>query len=504
LTSKYYDAVVLGTELGPLTAGALLARRGHRVLVVGQGGADDFYDCWGYRFTRRPFLLPSSEAPILQRVVEELGLGQLLQQVLESPEPRFQIVEKKARVDVRGRLEETADELCRELGMRVSHVSAALERAGGLDGEIGKLLANDLVIPPESFFERREFSRAEVQDPFRVAHGSDPVISVLGDERLADLVSIPARQESGMVSGIPPLALARQIGGWLFGCCGVRGGRDGLRRLLSERIVGQGGDLQPRRQVSEVVVEKGRVVGVRMAGREEVTGSRLVLTDLASGDMAPLVAPGAWTKRFRALTEDEPDTCRGYSINLGLDAEVVPRGMAGTVFLRCGPGLGPDLLRVERVPQPDEKRAALNVSCVVEDEMVASIESGALRDEMLDRMRWLVPFLDDYLRVIHSPFDGFGPLDLTGSAEGEPPPMPHREQVPLWLVRRPPRDGAIGIGNLPHRTGIRGLLLAGAQVVSGLSAEGELLAGWGAARVAGKLDPGRSRLVRSMRYRVET
>jgi hypothetical protein len=40
-------------------------------------------------------------------------------------------------------------------------------------------------------------------------------------------------------------------------------------------------------------------------------------------------------------------------------------------------------------------------------------------------------------------------------------------------------------------------------VVSGLGTEGELIAAWGAARVAGKVDPGRERLVRSMRNKVE-
>ena len=57
--------------------------------------------------------------------------------------------------------------------------------------------------------------------------------------------------------------------------------------------------------------------------------------------------------------------------------------------------------------------------------------------------------------------------------------------------------------NLPHRTGIKGLFLSGSQVISGLSTEGELLAGWGAARIAGKLDPTRQRVGRSMRNKVE-
>ena len=61
----------------------------------------------------------------------------------------------------------------------------------------------------------------------------------------------------------------------------------------------------------------------------------------------------------------------------------------------------------------------------------------------------------------------------------------------------------MGIENCPHRTGIKGLILSGGQVVSGLSTEGEFIAAWGAARIVGKLDPRRERLVRSMRGKVE-
>jgi hypothetical protein len=140
---------------------------------------------------------------------------------------------------------------------------------------------------------------------------------------------------------------------------------------------------------------------------------------------------------------------------------------------------------------------------MVPREKAGAIDSGALRDTVLDTMRVLIPFLDNHLRVIHSPFDGFGPVDLTKAAKGSGPPVPHPEEVPRWRLVPPPRGGVLGVGNLPHRSGIKGLLLSGDQVVSGLGIEGELLAAWGAARIAGKMDPRRERLVRSLRSKVE-
>jgi choline dehydrogenase-like flavoprotein len=52
VSSRFYDAVVLGRSLGALTTAALLARRDFRVLVVGQGSRAPTY-----RFEQRPLCL---------------------------------------------------------------------------------------------------------------------------------------------------------------------------------------------------------------------------------------------------------------------------------------------------------------------------------------------------------------------------------------------------------------------------------------------------------------
>jgi phytoene dehydrogenase-like protein len=302
---------------------------------------------------------------------------------------------------------------------------------------------------------------------------------------------------------VPPLVRYRQLGNWLFDCASFVEGRDGLRRLLLEQVVGQGGDAHPGQQITEIIVKKGRLSGVSLAGKNESVGCQVILTSLTPSEISSYIQPASWTRRFQDAVADCPPPMRGYALNLGVEKEVVPEGLADTAFLTNGPGLGEQLLRIEKIPQKDETRAALHVACIVPRGDEPAIETGALRDALLDRIRALVPFLDNALEVIHSPFDGFGPIDLKGGAKGPAPPVPHKEEVTKWLLRPPPQAGPLGVGNLPHRTGIKGLLLAGDQVVSGLGLEGELLAAWGAARIAGKMDPRRERLLRSMRSKVE-
>ena len=503
MTGSYYDIVVLGTELGPLAAGALLARRGFRVLVVGQSAPFDRYACYGYRFTRRPFALTGLHAPAVRRVFEELGLVQMLQQVTRRPSPTFQLITPAARVDVFPEPQETAADLRRELGAPADEIERTLRGLGRLSGELDKLLGGDLVIPAESFFERRELSRAAVQNPFATAAPADVLGALGASPALAALLGLPARFEA---LGRPQSAFAatRQIAGWLFGAAAVDDGRDGLRRLLADRIVAQGGDIHTGLRATEIVLARGQVKAVRIAGREEPSPCQAVLTDLAPRELAQMISPSEWPKRFRVLAEESEEPVLGYALNLGLDAEAVPAGLAQTAFVEAGPGLGDALLWLEVIPQDDPGKAAIHAACVVPKGGEESIRSGALRDGILDRLRWLVPFLDNHLRAVHSPFDGFGPTDLTSASALPAPPVPRPEEVPRWTLHAPPPDGDLGVEGLPHRSGIKGLLLAGAQVVCGLGAEGELIAAWGAARLAAKIDPRRERLVRAMRSKVES
>jgi phytoene dehydrogenase-like protein len=502
LTTYYYDAVVLGMEFGPLAAGALLAKRGFRVLVIGQNAPTDHYPCYGYDFVRRPFLLTAAGSPVLTRMVKELGIGQLLQHATYVPDPAWQVVLPNARINVGRDLKRVVKEMRREIPGTADNIDDAFEALGRINGEIHKFFDNDFVLPPETFFEKREYSRVEVQNPFRLPfflqstkHAAD----------VPEVLLLPALWELGRERQLHPLVHYRQLGSWLFDCVAFYKGRDGLRKLLVDQVSGQGGDIHLRRQATDIIVKRGAVIGVRLAGHDEITGCQMVLTHLTPKELSPLIAPGSWTKRFKQLIQASPlPEAVGYAVNLGVRAEVIPEGMGKTVFLAAGKESGADLLlRAENVPQHDTRRAVLNVSCAIPIEEADKIASGEVRDNILDRMREIVPFLDQYLEVIHSPFDGFGPLALAGSHKGEAPQVPHPEEVPTWHMRRPPENALLGTAALPHRTGIKGLLLSGDQMVSGLGTEGELLAAWGATRIACKMDPRRERLVKSMRSKVE-
>ncbi|MBN2528363.1 MAG: NAD(P)/FAD-dependent oxidoreductase [Deltaproteobacteria bacterium] len=504
MAGNYYDVVVLGSELGPLCAAALLAKRGFRVLVAGQGMFRNRYPCMEYEFVYKPFVLNGATSPVVSRVIEELSIGQLFNNAEVPSEIRYQIVQPRNRVSVYNDERKTISEFAREFPSYAGKISGILSKIERYSRDFETLIQSDLVVPAENFFERRDFARAMVQHPFL----SNPrlnfleLLDVAGSFR--DCLMAPLSSFGEATMSLPPLTVARAIASWLGDTRYIRKGLDGLRQILCERIVEQGGDVQEQFQANSIRVSRGRVMGVQFRGRTEAVSTRIVLTDLPPSSLAALVEPGEWTSRFRAMMEDHQLYQHGYALNLGVRSEVIPTGMADTVFLITENSNLPFALRIEKIPQKESSLTGLNISCTVPHVMRKKIDSGVLRDTMLDEVRRLIPYLDNYLEVIHSPFDTFGAISLTGGASGRNvPPVPHPEQIPLWIVHTPAGYSGIGTENLTHRTGIKGLLMSGTQVNVGLGSETDMLSAWGAAKIAGKMDPARQRLVRSMRAHIE-
>ena len=70
--TNFYDVVVCGGETSGLVAAALLARRGFRVLVVGDEPEQAAFDAGGTSLSRAPALLPPLDDHQTARVFKEL------------------------------------------------------------------------------------------------------------------------------------------------------------------------------------------------------------------------------------------------------------------------------------------------------------------------------------------------------------------------------------------------------------------------------------------------
>ncbi len=96
-----YDVVLVGTQLAPLLAGALLAKRGFRVLLVAQDElAPTYSPLPGVVLPREPFNFLPAGSPIARRVLTELALHQIFRRRAAQIDPAFQLCLPRHRFEL--------------------------------------------------------------------------------------------------------------------------------------------------------------------------------------------------------------------------------------------------------------------------------------------------------------------------------------------------------------------------------------------------------------------
>src|SRR6186997_3047399 len=114
MTSRHYDAIVLGRSLGALAAAALLSRRDFRVLLLGQGQRPMSYRFERHLLCRRTFTLLAGASPAWQRILHELAQSPRFRRRMRPLDPMFVLISGERRVEVPPDMELFAREVDRE------------------------------------------------------------------------------------------------------------------------------------------------------------------------------------------------------------------------------------------------------------------------------------------------------------------------------------------------------------------------------------------------------
>ena len=475
MSTSFYDVVVLGSDLAATVGGAVLAHRGFRVLMAGIP-VEERYTIGPYSLPRAPLAFVGIEGPTLKRIVGELNLVQLLRRRLEPNRPAYQLLLPDHRIDI-------GDDLGRELAREMPDGAAAFEtaaaRAAEVSAAIEGILSQDLILPPDGFWDRRDANRVAA----RLPAPDEDLLSALPDKHPLRAAYLMPAHFGAAFDDVGPVSIARLGDLHRRGTFRLDGGREGLRGLLLDRLKTHSGEVRPDLVPKAILTKRGKVTGVQFEGRNESIGCAHVLCGMGADRVAQLVADGGEKppKRLLEAGAIKPAAWR-YLVHLVAPLDALPDALgrlayvvgdlgqpltgANALTLHLADGYGQHAVLSVEAHTPNTPDGA-------SPEALRALRTAVRRE--LDKQ---LPFVDRHLLLVHSPHDGFAPEGVDGERGQAPPPV---TMEPIWAMPRD--DRPLGFCGLPHGTGIKHLLLASRQVLPGLGVEGELAAGWAAARL---------------------
>ena len=471
MPTRFYDVIVLGRETAAVAAAALLARRGFRILWLGDGPPAESYSLGGITLPLDPFVMCAVERPAIGRVGDELNLTQMLRRRLPQHKPAFQVVLPRARLDV-GDGDSLGKELDREFGDVRQEVDGYLRSVQQIDGHLDDLLGLHVTFPPQGFWERRETAR--VLPALRRL--PDPLAALPPAHAFRSFCEAPvAFAADAITASLTPPLRARLVSNWRHGTFRVPGGRAGLAEIFLEKSGGHSAELKPAIRAAKLTIQRGRVTGLLPEGKDDALGCEFLVAGVRPERLLALMGEGRPARRFAEALSALPVAARRFTVNFVVPAEAMPEGMTSLLVAAPPAGAGEPLLLA--VTEPDAQgRVVLTAATLIPGN--GTTEPGD-RAAVMRRVAEVVPFLEWHTLLCHSPHDGLPP---TGPlAEGVEPP-PTFEMTPVYRT-----SGAThGMVGLPYRTGLKNAFYAGRASLPALGVEGEMEAAWGVARILSK------------------
>ncbi len=455
---SYHDVIVVGSGVAGLMTAGLLAKRGYRVLQVGQGDPGSIYSVQGALLPALPTVLPPfGHAPVLDRVLHELGVEDPVH-LLGSGDPPLQLVTPRQRIDLVPDRSGLEAELERSFP---TEKKAALELIDGLrslgDRFRSEILTRPL-LPPDGWREQVKTSRADE----RLAHETLPPLSAwpLPLRILAAGAGFHSwlHEDPGtmFVSGHFVQAL---LGGprtvWNF------------EELVSKAIEKSGCAVEKKTVVQQILTEGRQATGVKTLRGEKTYTCGALLAGLPIGRCLELFPLDGRHKRLMGAANSVRQHGSIFMVNLMLPTECLPVGMGKHLLMVRRPDeqlREGNLILLHRFDLPDKPgKSMLSLSCRVayKKRSLGREYLGPLHKEMIEAATWLVPFLDQFLQSQSSPF-------WEGRADDEPHPDP-------WSLRpifECNCEVSLGCAVLPGKTPYKNIFYCGPETIPGLGVEG--------------------------------
>lgn len=506
MSTSYYDVIVLGTDLAPLACSALLAKRGFRVLVLGQGVPSPTYPLGPFVLPRRALRYVIGKTPVTRRVFLELGLHQSLRRITHAIDPAFQVALPGHRFDIPSDDARLTGEMEREFPEVKRPIDDFHKRVARVGERFDAMFERDLVFPPDTFLERQRVLRARKALELPADWAEQDVLAEFPDEHpFRTAAHLPARFEGEVdPEQSSPLRLLRLYGNCRHGAQRFEGGAAALRELLMQRVRTHSGAVLETERADEILVQRGHASGVRLLGTGEDVSCAFVVVGIDVASLLRLLpARSAFEGLFERVGEPLLRHYR-YTLNLVTRTRGVPRGLGRDLYALCTEAASRGTRELYMRTEPlDAQHTLLSVETLLPSRLVEDEEGyvKTVRADLLRGVRELVPFIDDHLVLVDSPHDGLAPDGAHPALD--PAALMRRGPATMSPLYSYPVLSPLGLCALPIRTPISRLLFCNTQVVPGLGSEGALLAACSAARVVSWADRSKGWMRRRLWTKVE-
>ncbi len=518
VTSRFYDAVVLGRSLGALTAAALLARRDFRVSArPGRAAANLFVR--GSPRCRRTFTLLFNSTPTWKRVLHELAQSPQYRRRTEALDPMFSALLPDRRLEFAPDLEIFAREVDREFPRCAASSTSSTPRIGEVNSVADAAFDRDArlaaghalgtlrdrtrrVAPPSRRRGAFDRSPGEVSERAPVPRARPLAGAFAAATSPPPRTSCPPsrsrapRQLGARRSGAPRRRRAHRVPGRAHP--GPRG-RDRARtqsRACASRTARPSGSCSTATRSRRARAPSSATSGEKsLADRPAATASPRRRARIGRGSRP----------RLRDSSSVWWSSARRSRRRFGKEAFVFP-ARAGPAEA-CAPPAAARSGRAHGRQRTRGRSVARGRVPPADPRIPQPVRSP--RGRALDALRDALPFLDE-----HRPGRRLGPRRLA-SPRLPPRAKSGRSIASTWVAprRRPDRWSGSGRSILratassrakPVRGPIPNTYLVGKTVLPALGQEGELLAAVSAARIVTARDRTRQKLRRQMWSKIET